>query len=250
MIRVRRYVPRRPVYRRAARSTTGRIRALNRRTKKGPPKVGPVRQQLSVLRKALKDLQPEVKYLDTSLDQTNITTSGTVTHITGVGQGDGRSNRTGDVITINHIYCGGFFVRTTSEAYVSNAMYRCILFVDKQQIADTVPTMANVLTTPSEVAAPLPNLDFLERFNILWISPIKDGAAMLISHINVLAVSETAATQRLYLEYQWKGNLKVGFNGSAGTDIAKNGVYFGIISNDSGDVIDFDGTARVSFTDV
>lgn len=224
--------------------------ALNKRTLPGPNTKGTLTQQVKSLQRVVAKLRPELKYLDTSLDSSNVTTAGRVIHLTGIPQGDTRSTRTGETVNVTSVYCSGSFVRTTDETYVSNAMYRCFLFVDKDQVADTVPSVANVMQNPAEPTGPIPNLDFLERFRILWISPIKDGSEMHISHIAVVSNASVPATQSRWIEYEWKGSLKVGFNGANGTDIQKNGVYFGIMSNDTGDIIDFDGTARIGYTDV
>ena len=54
-------------------------------------------------------------------------------------------------------------------------------------------------------------------------------------------------TQSTYFQFNKKLNLKVDFNGTASTDIQKNGIYFLLLSNDTGNVVDINGIARIGF---
>lgn len=53
---------------------------------------------------------------------------------------------------------------------------RMIMFVDKQQIADTVPAVGDVLELPSGtgLVSAFPRIVNLERFRILYMSPYLD----------------------------------------------------------------------------
>jgi len=221
-------------------ATTG-VRLQGRRTARGPSTTGTLKQQVKSLQRIARISTPEIKFLDTALDQTNINTS-TVTVISGMGQGDTQFTRTGDTVNVVSIRASGFWVRNATDPAV-NAQHRIAVVVDKQAVADTAATGAQIFQTPSEVHSCILNTDFLERFSILHISPVYFSAMMNLDTDVVVA-----PTQKNVWEFNWKGNIKVSFNGAAATDIQKNTIYVVCLSNDG--TVDFDGTARIGFTDI
>jgi len=242
------FTPYRTNYKRARFSTpnkqTNAVQSLNKRTITRPfRRTGTLRQQLKSLQSAVKKLEPEIKYLDVEVDATNVTAAGSVVHVSAIAQSDTDSGRTGNAVNVKTVHFSGAFVRTAST-YGTNGMYRLCIFIDKQQVADTSPTLADVFENAAQTAQLLPKLSNLERFKVVWISPIKDAHRMALQQIVLPAI------QGLDVQYTWKGNLKVEFNGTAGTDIQKNGIYVGILSNDTANVVDFDGICRIGYTDV
>jgi len=191
-------------------------------------------------------LKPEKKYVDVSLAITNNADAGTggVVHLTQVAQGDTQSTRTGNAINLTDIKIGFQWDRGTTITAGINAHVRFAVVVDREQVADTVPTAAAIFTSADPIN-PRPNLANLERFRILYVSPQIDPL------MAVLDTDITSPPQRSNLmEYSWSGNLKVAYNDTASTDIEKNGVYFVILTANSGDTIDTSGTCRIGYTDV
>jgi len=221
--------------------TTG-ARFQNHRSARGPRSTGTLKEQVKSLQKFVRDQRPEIKYADQSIDITDIPTTGGVQHITTIAQGDTDATRTGDTINVVSIRVGGFFVRGTITL-ASNAQYRIAIVCDKQQVGDTAPTAGSIFQYPTEIEGAMVNVSNLERFRILHMSPVYYANMMQLS-----SSSSLSQTQRTGFEWSWKGNIKVSFNGSASTDMAKNNIYVVFLSNDS--TGDFDGTARVGFTDV
>jgi len=252
------YTPRFPVKRRlfftpgstgkrsraTPKTSTARVQQLNRRTTRGPKTTGTLTSQVKSLQRIVKSLAPEVKYLDTVLDSVNVPNTGTVVHITPVAQGVTQGTRVGNTINVSSILCTGFWSRNTTDPDV-NALHRIAIVVDKEQVADTAPTAGDIFTSPAEPTFGAPNLANLERFRILYLSPIYDAQMMVLDSDNV---ATNSPSMRNTFEWSWKGNLKVSFNGANGTDMDKNNVYIVFLSNDT--VSDFDGTARIAFTDV
>jgi len=249
------YTPRRPVKRQlvftpastAKRFRSGPVatRAYRNNYKHAPKSFktsGTLWMQVKALQRAVKNLSPEKKYTDLSLSQINIGVAGAVTHITSVAQGDTIATRTGNVLNLVSITCKGK-IATAANALAVGSYMRILVVVDKQQVADTSPSAADVITDGIFTADPvsmLPNTAFLERFRILHSSRLYDGSR----------IATGTATQDRSWEYSWTGNMKVEYNGTAGTDIQKNGVYVVFLTDDAGNVLDFSGVARVGFTDV
>jgi len=196
------------------------------------------------LQRVVRNLAPEIKYLDVDLASSNITTSGTTTQITAVAQGDTQSTRTGNTINVTSVSIIGRWSKAGDTAYSGNAFYRWAVVVDKEQVADTLPA-ASAIFTGSPIGN-FPNLDNLERFRILYLSPVFENARMSSD----TDATTSVATINSHWKWSWKGNIKVSYNGTAGTDIEKNGIYVVYLSNDTQDTIDVAATARIGYTDV
>jgi len=214
---------------------------LNRRYLPGVRTGGSFSNQLKSLQRAVNALKPEIKYVDTQITVTNSSAlTGTVIHVTQIQQGDRTSDRTGDAISVKRLAMRYRVDRGSFSTAGYGFGMRLIMFVDKQQIADTVPAMGDVLELPSAAAlvSAFPRTVNLERFRILYMSPYLDCFRLQNGDI---------ADE---YEFNWSGDLKVEFNGSAVTDIQKNGIYFGFVTNDTSNIVDGDGYVRVGFTDV
>lgn len=225
------------------RTATRTFRSINRRTTRGPKTSGTLTQQVKSLQRVVRNLAPENKYLDVTTSASNITTAGSVVHITQVAQGDSQGSRTGNSINLTSISVTGRFDRAADVNSQTSVAYRIAIVIDKEQVADTSPTVSDIFT--GAPIASFPNLDNLERFRILWLSPVKESKMMSMGTSNTLIPNQT-----IYWKFNWKGNLKVSYNGSATSDIEKNGVYICYISNDAADTIDVTSTTRIGYTDV
>jgi len=208
-----------------------------------------LRKQLKSLQSVVKKILPEIKYADVALDSTDVTSAtGAVIHLTAVQQSDTATGRTGNTIQVLSISLSGFFLRSTS-AYIPNAMYRFVIVVDKQQVGDSSPTIADVMDYgASNSTRFLPNVSVLERFRVLYVSKIFDGEMMALQQ-SLTTSGSGIPTQSTYFQFNKKLNLKVDFNGTATSDIQKNGIYFLLLSNDTANVVDINGISRIGFVD-
>lgn len=224
------------------RSATAGVRLQNHRTALSARRGGTLAQQVRSLQRVVKKNAPEIKYHSPNVDAVNIPNTGTVVALTQIAQGDTVSTRTGNTINVTSVRVAGFFNRAVTDPAI-DALCRIAIVVDKQQIADTDPTAAAIFTSPNEPVGAFVNVDFMERFSILHLSKVYSSSMMKLD-TDIVAVP----TQLTSFEWNWKGNLKVSFNGTTAADIQKNCMYVVFLSNDT--TLDFDGAARVGFTDV
>ncbi len=216
-------------------SRASKTQSVNRRTVSGLSTRGTWTQQLKSLQRVVKKLQPEAKYNDASLTMSNITSSGTIIHLTAIAQGATSSTRNGDAIRVSHI---AFRWRMDMGSFgTGNFGSRVAIVQDKQQNPDTSPTISDIFRSSNPVDA-LPTLTNLERFRILWLSDYLD-------HTMIQSGQQTNVR-----EYTAKQSIKVEYNGANTSDIQKNGLYFVFLTNDSNNTIDGDGICRIQFTDV
>lgn len=238
------YQPR--YYKKARYSTTSAVASRNRYTTKGPSKAGTLLQQVKSLQRVVKQLQPELKSADVSIDATNIdSTNGTVIHLSAIGQGDGQTNRTGNCITVRKIDVGFQVTRNAAYTGVTNPTLRWAIIVDKEQIADTSPVGLSVFEFPSLAIVDFPQSANLERFRFLYVSPVIDLHMIGFNDTTTPVVNRANA-----FNHHWSGDIKVGYNGSATTDIEKNGIYIVYISQGTASELDVTGYSRIQFTDV
>jgi len=224
---------------------TSRVRQFNRRSVRGPRTRGPLRAQVRSLQTIARKMVPEIKYQDTLLASTNITAAGDTILVSGIAQGDTLSTRTGNTINVVSLAIRGAFNYAADAP--SSGFCRLLVVVDRQQDADTDPAPGDIIDDAVFDANPvvnLPNLDTLGRFTILHSSPLMCLRRMALDTDNAIA-----ATASPSFEYNWSGNIKVSFNGTAGTDIQKNGIYFIILTDAAGNTLDFSGVSRIGYTD-
>lgn len=141
----------------------------------------------------------------------NINSSGSITHLTGVGQGDDKNHRTGRSILARSLYMN---MQIDANAAATFTHARIIVFMDTQQIADTNPTITDVLNSAHYLSLLNPNSG--GRFKVLknW-------------QITLDASTRNSITLTKY----FKLYNHVLYNGSNGADIQKNGIYVLLISN-------------------
>lgn len=224
-------------------SSTAGATFQNQHYMKGPRRTGTLAQQIKSLQRVVARNVPEIKYVDTALDTTDIPTTGSVRSIAGIAQGDNDQQRAGDCVLVTSIRCSGFFVRGTITL-AANAQYRIAVVYDKQQVADTAPAAGDIFEYPAEPTSAMIRAANIDRFKILHMSPVYYGNMMVLSS----ALTGNTPTQRTGFEWNWKGTIRVNFNGANATDLQRNNIYFVLLSNDT--TGDFDGTSRVGFTDV
>lgn len=215
-------------------SYTGRVAQTARRVVKGPRRTGTLVQQVKALQNAVAALGPELKTHDQTLSLTNITTGHSITHITAIAQGDTVATRTGNAVILKKLnFRGGF----TESSMTDGNHYRLCIVQDKQQVADTDPSISDIFN-PSSPNTVLPNVNSLERYRVIWMSNSIGGTN-----------TKTGFGPSSW-EYSTNLNVRVGYNGTAGTDIQKNGLYFIVLSDDVSDTVDFSGIVRLQYTDV
>jgi len=226
----------------AGRTTFSRF---NKRTTPRVSTTGTLVKQVKALQSVVNSLAPEIKYSD-NFGGAQPTEAGAVVHLTAIPQGDTQTTRTGNTICVKNVCVEGYISRATTDPSVLSDL-RFAVVLDKKQVTDTSPTAAQIFQDPANAWSSLPNTANLERFTVLWMSPVYD-AYQYGYDTNVLA--SRAPTQSNKFKFSKNMNLKVSFNGSAGSDIEKNGLYFVCLNSDVTLEPIINAVTRVGFTDV
>lgn len=93
----------------------------------------------------------ELKYVDTSTSG-SLTTSGVITCLTNVAEGDTQLNRNG-ISQLNHSTLNRLKIILNSGA--STCTCRSIIFVWNENAQETAPTLAKILEDPTNILSPL-----------------------------------------------------------------------------------------------
>lgn len=120
-----------------------------------------------------------------------------------------------------------------------------------QQVSDTAPTGAMLVDTPALPITQLLNINFQNRFKVLYDSKPR----MLFAGTTAATALNSAITfpSKLHFNVKKKCNIIQKWNGPLLTDIQKNGIYVFFYTNaeQAGPVypLDFVASSRISFTD-
>lgn len=155
-----------------------------------------------------------------------------ITQIIDITQNDLDSGRTGNSILLRNIYFRGKLEINT--AVTGNTRVSLILFKDKQQQSDTTPGVTDLLKSNDPDS--MLNLSYSGRFKVLWrktyaLTPVSGGR-------NVVDFSK-----------YWKVYDHVRYNGSASTDIQKNGYYLAIVTSEGVNYPTCTINARIGYHD-
>lgn len=151
--------------------------------------------------------------LDTGVTGSAVNSTGFTYNFTAIANGDGQGARTGNSILVKSVRVKGVF-KINVLATCSDV--RIIIFRDKQQVADTDPTIGQVLDTTGEPVA-LPSDLTTGRFEIL-----SDGHFWLGS----------TSQQGQCFDFEIPVNKHARYNGTATSDIQMGGVYMLCVSNE------------------
>ncbi len=166
-------------------------------------------------------INAEQKFKASGTVTATIDSSGTVQPLFEMNQGDGDGERIG--LQIKCSYMDIRFVGKIKPTVATDTQMRVILFVDKQQVADSDTNVANVLETVSTYS-PIDNVTGRSRFRILYDRQFS---------LNSVSRGTFIVHKRIRL------NLKQRYNGTAFTDIQKNGIYLLLLSGEATDVPTF-----------
>lgn len=198
------------------------------------------RRLLRVLRVSI-----EKKRKETIATATPLNTAGTIVQLNDVAEGDTSITREGLKITGKYLFGRIFCEHNGSSTSYTNV--RMIIFWDKQQVADTAPTMAgtassSVLSTASSIS-PLSNTT-KGRYTVIW-----DRHLTLVGSPADDAGGALGATKYYKLNINLR-NVVTRFNGSASTDIQKNGLYLGLFSSASTNAPSITYNLRYNYIDL
>jgi len=164
-----------------------------------------------------------------SLGATPISSAGTMFLLNGMAQNDTSSGRTGNSILMRNCHLRLGFEQNAAAVITT---YRCILLWDTQQIGDTNPVVTDVLESASPYS-PLSTAN-AGRFKILksWF----------------FTTDDTKAQTRL-IEHYSDFRIHTRYNGTANTDIQKNGLYLLVLSDQAINTPNFRYSTKVGYHD-
>lgn len=172
----------------------------------------------------------EMLHLDTAITG-GIDTSGTMTHVTAIGQGDTVSGRTGNSVFVRALNWKGLLFRTSAGDYFQ--AFRMIVIQDTQQIGDTAPTLSDVLENVT-VQSHL-KVGTAGRFKILYNH---------VYHFDVNGVGGMPFQINLPMRHH------IRYNGTASSDIQRGGLYCACLSTQgTGNYPQIQSEVRVSYHD-
>lgn len=170
----------------------------------------------------------------------------TTPHLTYIAQGDTASSRDGNVISIRSIHLRGlvYFTNDVNEA----VSCRILIVKDKQQVSDTAPAITDILDTTvvSNDITQMYNYPAQEkRFKILY----DKSFGMNINTLTYNGSGINTGDRNIPFEKWLFPKCKVYYNGTAGSDIQKNGIYVYVFQTGSSINTTLRLTGQVCYTD-
>ena len=146
--------------------------------------------------------------------------------MTGVAQGTGASDRTGNSILLKQLMMQ--FIVTWNSSNTDNPSYaRIMLIRDLNDEADTAPTLAQILTYPTASSS------FCSGLNMLY-----EGRFQLLEDQRFLINTTTRSQEKSFVHNfeppnnnPTKNPWHATFNGANGTDTAKGHLYMVLIGS-------------------
>lgn len=220
------------------RSKTFRRRSRSRRSSFFNTKAFTPENAYALASKAAKDIwyikgliNSERMYKDLNLFN-NISTSGSVFPLTDISMGDGTAQRTGNSILVRSLSYR-YSVEINSSV-TNNTRVLMLLVQDTQQIADTTPTITDVLdsSTPESL---------LSRTNAGRFKVLKRKSFHLTPPSGGDPLKEHSGYLNLYSH--------VRYNGTTATDIQKGGYYLMFLSSETTNTPTVRGNFRLGYHD-
>lgn len=164
-----------------------------------------------------------------STGNTVVPSTGVVTLLNGMGQGDAASARTGNSILMRNVFLRLCF---TQNAAAVTTIYRVMLVLDKQQVGDTLPTISDILETVNPLS-PLATAS-VGRFKVMK---------------NWFFTTDDTKSQTRTIDYYKDFRFHTRYNGASNTDIQKNGLYLILLSDQPVNTPRIDYTWKVGYHD-
>lgn len=193
-------------------------------------------RKVNQLSKIVKGIKVEEKFFDTALSFINVVdTTGAIQAITDVVVGNTQVDRIGSKILVKNIYVQ-VRVSTASLAGLAETFVRFAIVQDTQSNGAGA-TVTNVVKAVNDPRCTLLNIANQGRFKILKWFPLLDAEQLV----------PATATKSAVQFYSKRCNIPVTY--SAATSALTNSIFVMVWTNNATDVIDCDGTARITFVD-
>lgn len=193
--------------------------------------VGKKALQIALMTKNL--LNVEKKKFPIQQTAVAINTTGLVTSLCNIAQGDSSVTRTGDSILAKSIT-----MRLTLSQHASATItfIRFMLVMDTQQVSDTLPTLADILESIDVTG--LLNDQSLGRYRIL-----QDKTYTLTSN------GKQGIFVKDYIKLGGDKGQHIRYNGSLSSDVQKSGLYWIQLSNEATNTPTITSFMRLNYID-
>lgn len=175
--------------------------------------------------------KPELKKVDSAQSTMSVPTSAYFQPLHSIAQGSDYNQREGNKVVIRYITARGFIKHNNTAT--DGQVLRVMLVWDKQQISDTTPTAGDLFSVAAESVTSPMNPRNAGRFKVLWSK--------------IYIVDPSNEIKSFYLNKRL--SMPIRYNGTANTDIQKNGLYLVISSSDNINKPTFTRDVRTSFID-
>ncbi len=197
------------------------------------------------LKKEVKQLKkvatPELKFIDSDLDSANVSTTLLKIPINLSAEGDSVTTRDGNQILVKDVMVRGLLTTATDEAAVPS-LTRLMVVMDYEQDSTSLFSTTDLLQ--SDDIDSFKKMDQNQRrFSILY-----DKVHYCGSQNSTTGVTTDPAKK--WIEIKIRLNRKVYYNGASATEasLGRGKLHFCLIS-DAANLVDFEGTSRVTFQD-
>jgi len=211
-------------------------------------------KKVSKLSKLVRGIQPELKFFTGSGTFSQVTdTAGAAASVVLIAAGTDQGERISDRIRIKRFQLEvrlATGVSSLGATPTSEEFSRFILVQDTQQVSDTVVTPTDVLQNVANPAFPVLNVsNAVGRYKMLWVSPLFCHARIASASVAGAVAFPNTVTQTPVAIFDKRMDLVITYNGTASTDIQKNGMYLVISTNLAADTLDADFNYRISYLD-
>lgn len=174
----------------------------------------------------------EMLHVDKTYSSNTISGTGYVYNLTGIAQGDGINQRTGNSILVRNLTYRLKFEINSSVTADTTILFALVW--DTQQVGDTSPAITDIFAsaTPETLLATgtLGRFKIILRKHIL-LTPASGGKPAIVMHNNLNLYKHTR------------------YNGVNDTDIQRNGLYLVMVSSESTNLPTITGTVRLGYHD-
>jgi len=204
--------------------------------------------------KLTKGIAPERKQITGTGSFANVAdTVGAQAGIVAIGQGSDINQRTGNQVRLKSFQIQVRVSTATASigtVPTNEEFTRFVLVLDKQTISDSTATALTVFQNVANPQFPQPNVEALGRFKWLWVSPLIHHARIAQSAVAGAVTTPLTPSQSPVAQYKnFKMDIPIRYNGTAGGDIQKNAVSLFCITNLGADTVDADYNFRYEFID-
>lgn len=180
--------------------------------------------------KLARSLQRDVEHKNHSFTIATEGANAAITlHLTAIAEGDTSQTRVGNDCNLKDFELRGQFSWNANDTLSQTQKMRAIMYVDKQQVADTIPNALALMGSTLVETETLPSFSTVpSRFTI-----IKDKVWILHNPIQTSStnIGNGQGVSSHFFHWKFPFKKKLRFNGAAAGDIQKNGVYLQLSSD-------------------